>query len=205
MSPVRGLTFARRPFSRRRGSELLLAADTERLLARRHARPGAPAMQQALAELLDWAAGPASDEELAGEAAAVATFVLATGGRAARPAPFLPWARRASAIAAGLGAAIVTALSVAATADALPAPVQELAHTTFGAPAPPHPAPPHPAPRHSAPPPRATVVPSRPVPSASPSSGSQHGKGKALGKKATAGGPGRAGASRRVSPCRPVI
>jgi hypothetical protein len=193
MSPVRDLTSAMQPFSHRRGGRPLTAADTERLLARRGVHPETPAIQHALAGLLDSAAGPASDQELTGEAAAVAAFVLATGEHAARSAQFRARVRRGPAIAAGIAAAVVVAFSGAAAADALPAPIQELAHTTFGAP----------APRHPAPLPKATPSSSQPTspqptPAASPSPNSHHGKAKAPGKKAPPSGPARGKAKRKA-------
>jgi hypothetical protein len=178
MSADGDLPSAMQSFSRRRGSTPLTAADTERLLTGHEVPPGAPAVQHAIAELLDSAAGPARDQELAGEAAAVAAFVLDTGERAARSAQFRAHARRGPAIAAGIAAAVVVAFSGAAAADALPAPIQELAHTTFGAP----------APRHPAPLPEVTPPSSQPAPAASPSPKSRHGKAKALGKKASPSG-----------------
>ena len=173
MSADGDLPSAMQSFSRRRGSTPLTAADTERLLTGHEVHPEAPAVQHAIADLLDSAAGPAKDQELAGEAAAVAAFVLATGERTARSARFRAHARRGQAIAAGVAAAVVVAFSGAAAADALPAPIQELAHRTFGAP----------APRPSAPLPKATLPSGTPAPAASP--GSRHGKAKALGKKAS--------------------
>lgn len=65
-------------------SEPLTTVDTERLLAGRGVRPEAPAVQHALATLLANAAGPPTDQELAGEVAAVATFMLITDCRGAR-------------------------------------------------------------------------------------------------------------------------
>jgi hypothetical protein len=127
--------------SRRTGNELLTAADTEWLLAGREAHPEAPAVQHTLARLLGNAAGPPTDQELAGEVAAVAAFMLVTGHRGARHARsrnrfrVLP---RVRAVAAAVGAGIVVAFSGAAAANTLPAPIQELAHRTFDAPAPHH-------------------------------------------------------------------
>lgn len=126
--------------SRRRHSEPLTAVDTERLLAGRGARSEAPAVQHALASLLANAAGPPTDQELAGEVAAVAVFLLATSRRNARHARsrnrFLVLSRRIQVVTAVVGTGIVVAFSGAAVANALPAPIQELAHRTFGAPAP---------------------------------------------------------------------
>lgn len=187
MSPGHDLPSARRRTARRAGSQPLTAADTERLLTGHGARPEVAPTHYLLAGLLDSAAGPASDQELAGEVAAVAAFVLVSGGGAPRSA----WFRRAGAggvasvagragavgrrgpvIAAGIAAAMVVGLSGAAAADALPAPIQELAHATFGAP----------APRHSVPPPRTTVPSGSPGPVTSPGLKSPPGKAKAKGK-----------------------
>jgi hypothetical protein len=173
MSADGDLPFAMQPYSRQGASTPLTAADTERLLDGHGAHREAPAVQQAIAGLLDSAAGPASDLELAAEVTAVAAFMQASGKRATRPAWFRARGTRGQAIAAGIAAAVVVAFSGAAAADALPAPVQELAHRTFGAP----------APRPSAPRPKATLPTGTPTPAASP--GSQHGKAKALGKKAS--------------------
>jgi hypothetical protein len=165
MRPRGDLPSGAQPSSRRRGRDdsLLTAADTERLLARRGARSEAPAVQHAIAGLLDTAAGPPSHQERAGEVAAVAAFVLATSDRATRSAR----ARRGQVIAACIAASAVVAFSGAATANALPAPIQKLAHTTFDAPAP---RPPAPLP---------TLPSAKPAPMPSPSSTSQHAKAKA--------------------------
>jgi hypothetical protein len=195
MSPDNGFPSAMQPFSRRRGSQPLTAADTERLLAGHGVHPEAPAVQHALAGLLDSAAGPTRDQELAGEAAAVAAFVLATGERAARSAQFRAHTRRGQAIVAGIAAAVVVGFSAAAAADALPAPIQELAHTAFGAPAPRHSVPRHPAPLPKAAPPS-----SSPAPAASPSPHSPHGKGEAPGKKASPNEPARGKAKGKTAP-----
>jgi hypothetical protein len=160
------------PSSRRRGRDdslLLTAADTDRLLARRGARSEAPAVQQAIAGLLDIAAGPPTRQEQGGEVAAVAAFVLATRDRATRSAR----ARRGRVIAACIAASAVVAFSGAATANALPAPIQELAHTTLHAPAP---RPPAPLPTPPAGKPAPMPIPSS---SSSSSSSSQHAKAKA--------------------------
>ena len=173
MSADGDLPFAMRSFSRQVDSTPLTAVDTERLLDGHGAHREAPAVQHAIAGLLDSAAGPANDQELAGEVTAVAAFVQATGERAARPARFRARARPGQAIAAAIAAAVVLGFSGAAAANALPAPIQELAHRTFGAP----------APRPSAPLPEVTVPSGTPAPAASPAS--QHGKAKAVGKKAS--------------------
>lgn len=175
MSADGDLPFAMQSFSRQSGGLPLTAADTERLLDGHGAPSEAPAVQHAIAGLLGSAAGPPDDRELAGEAAAVTAFVRATGERAARSARFRARPGRGRAIAVGIAAALVVACSGAAAADALPAPIQELAHRTFGVP----------APRPSAPRPKATRPAGPPTPAAS--HGSQHGKAKGAVKKKASG------------------
>lgn len=137
----------------------LSAADAERLLAGQGAAPGAPEDQQALAMMLSQAAGPARTRELAGEVTAVAAFALVKEEKARRAKGPLQGAdrrrqtgaasgrrrrtqtRRGPLVAAVASALLVIALSGTAAADALPAPMQKLAHDTFGAPAPAHPVP----------------------------------------------------------------
>src|SRR6516225_9598569 len=122
MSPGHDLPSARQPSARRAGSQPLTAADTERLLTGHGAWPEAASTHHLIAGLLDSAAGPASDQELAGEVAAVAAFVLVSGGRAPRSAWFRgagAAGRRGPVIAAGIAAAFVVGLSgAAAAADA---------------------------------------------------------------------------------------
>jgi len=116
-------------------SRWLSAADAERLIIGHWAHPEADAEQHRLAELLDSVSAPPTDQELSGQAAAVAAFVLVTGDRAARSRRGAR--RRAMGITAGIVAASIAAgFSGAAAADALPGPIQELAHQTLGAPAP---------------------------------------------------------------------
>lgn len=116
-------------------SRRLSAADAERLIVRHWAHPEAGAEQHRLAALLDSVTAPPTDQELSGQAAAVAAFVLVTGDRAARSRRDA--SRRVMGITAGIVAVSMAAgFSGAAAADALPGPVQELAHQTFGAPAP---------------------------------------------------------------------
>ena len=100
------------PLPRQTNNQPLSAADAERLLARRGAHPEAPTVQHALADLLDSAAGPPSDQELADEAAAVAGFMLVNGRRDARILPrFRALASRGRTVAAGIGVAAVVAFS----------------------------------------------------------------------------------------------
>src|SRR5215472_14658745 len=132
--------FHRRPASRPSPEE----ATAERLLAGRGAGPGAPPGQQALERVLAAAAGPATQRELSGEVAAVAAFLLAArpnGSRARhRRHTSRPMARRPAyklpAVTAALVMMMVLAIGGTAAAGALPGPLQRLAHTTFGAPAP---------------------------------------------------------------------
>jgi hypothetical protein len=185
MRPSGDFPSGMQPISRRTGPDdslLLTAADTDRLLARHEAHFEAPPVQHAIAGLLDIAAGPPSHQELAGEVAAVATFVLATSQRATRPAR----AGRGRIIAAGIAASAVVAFSGAAAANALPAPIQEVAHTTFGAP----------APRPPAPLPTATPPAGQPAPTPSPRPASQQAKAKAPATKASKAPPAKAPAAK---------
>jgi len=118
------------------------AACAEGLLVGRGVAPGAPAGQQALARMLAIAASPATDRELAGEAAAVAAFARVTsypGSRhpGARPRT-VPASRRLARLTLALAACVTALGGTAAAVGALPAPIQEVAHVTFGAPAPHH-------------------------------------------------------------------
>jgi hypothetical protein len=190
MSPGHDLPSARRRSARRAGNRPLTAADTERLLEGYGLRPETATTHHLLAGVLDSAAGPASDQELAGEVAAVAAFVLVSGGRAPRSGRLGAAGRRGTVIAAGIAAALVVGLSGAAAADALPRPIQELAHTTFGAP----------APRPSVQLPNATVSSGSPVPATSPSLKSPPGKANAKGNANANAAKGKAKASAKPSP-----
>jgi uncharacterized membrane protein YgcG len=136
-------------------------ATAERLLSGHGADPCAPPHEQALALVLAAAARPATIRELRGEQAAVAAFEFAvrqsrlgarrrTGHLAGRNGLRCPgWVRgrrpgRVSGLITGGVLALVAALGGTAAADALPAPLQEVAHTVFGAPAP-HPVAPRPS------------------------------------------------------------
>jgi hypothetical protein len=109
-------------------------AAAELLLARRRMGREAPASQRTLELVLAAAAGPATHRELAGEAAAVTTFLtaLAEPERAPRRGP-----RRAPVLAIAVALVALVALCGTAEAGALPAPLQRLAHQTINAPAPP--------------------------------------------------------------------
>lgn len=178
-------------------SERLSDTDAERLIAWHWVHPEAATEQHVLAALFDSATAPPTGQELSGEAAAVASFVLATSGRTARHARAARHARIARSrrqtkiITAGIVAASVVGLTGAATADVLPGPVQELAHHTFGAPAPGTPAPrvtPAPAPASGTPAPRVTPAPASGRPAPARNSGMAQGKGRANGKAHPAGG-----------------
>jgi hypothetical protein len=118
------------------------AACAEGLLAGRGVAPGAPAGQQALARMLEIAASPATDRELAGEAAAMAAFARVTshpGSHRAGARPrTVPASRRLARLTLALAACVTVLGGTAAATGALPAPIQEVAHVTFGAPAPHH-------------------------------------------------------------------
>jgi hypothetical protein len=193
-----------RLFTRPGFDQPLSAEDAERLLAGEGAGPGAPEDQQALAMMLKHAAGPARSRELAGEASAVAAFALVRRQKARRAdVPPLGaggrrrpgaaggrrrWARphRGPLVAACAGAAVLIALCGTAVADALPAPVQLLAHDTFGAPAPPPPAPPV-ITKPGTVPGRQPLPPPTDTPPAKPTSGpGQHGNGRAVGQDPSA-------------------
>ena len=152
----------------------LSAADAERLLSGHGAGPDAPEEQQALAMMLGHAAGPASTQELAGEVSAVAVFSLLQEQKTRRAR-----ARRRPVLAACASAAIAMALSGTAAADALPAPMQRVAHDTFGAPAPRHAAPsvnPSPVVRH------VNQLPANATSGKPASAKISHGEGKGQGK-----------------------
>lgn len=115
-----------------------------------------PDIRQAVARLLEAAAGPATEEELSGEPAIVAAFVLtvnAAGPRPGKPGLLQDGRRtvgRVPVLVAGIAMAMGAAIGGTATADALPPRIQEIAHMAFGAPAPHHHGgAPAPAPRHS--------------------------------------------------------
>lgn len=122
-------------------------ATAERLLSGHDAGPDAPADQRALALVLSAAARPATERERSGEQAAVSAFLAAVavpsrrawpltrpGQRAARR----PLRRRIPLLATGGLLAVAVALGGTAAAGMLPAPLQRVAHTVFGAPMPGH-------------------------------------------------------------------
>jgi hypothetical protein len=125
-------------------------AIAELLLSGQGAEPGVPPRERALALVLAAAARPATPRELSGEQAAVTAFELAF--RRSRPRPSVwtragagiarpPRARRVPALIGAGVLALAAVLSGTAAADALPAPLQLMAHHIFGAPAPAHGAP----------------------------------------------------------------
>jgi hypothetical protein len=126
-------------FRNRSASPSLDPATAERLLAGEPLDPQAAPEIDAVARLLASASGPASDAELAGEAAAVAAFVQVTGGSApaptARRRKLMPASalRSKAAIAIAAAAASLGGFAAAAYANALPAPAQDAAHHLIGA------------------------------------------------------------------------
>ncbi len=141
-----GFTLPGRP--RRERDDLVL----DGILDGRSLPPDSPRDLQDLAQLLACVAGPAEPGPLAGEAAARSAFRRAVPpasiSPALRQAPLLqpaprqavrrlrtgPRRARLAAVLAAV-AAVLASATVAAYADVLPAPVQDLAHRTIGAPA----------------------------------------------------------------------
>lgn len=122
-------------FSARRRSRLSPEeATAELMLAGRRLGQHAPASQRTLELVLAAAAGPATERELAGEAAAVTAFLAALPEPepARRRGP-----RRIPALAVAFMFVALVALCGTAEAGALPAPLQRLAHQAINAPAPP--------------------------------------------------------------------
>lgn len=129
--------------SRLRARRFLDAASAEALLAGRGVAPGAPADQQALAQVLEIAAGPGSDQELAGEVAAAAMFVQVIS----QVKPHRT-ARRALVVAA----CAVAVGGSAVYASVAPVPHHKIAPIPFGVPAGHHTVPSPAAPSDSSPP-----------------------------------------------------
>jgi hypothetical protein len=111
--------------SRLRARGSLDAASAEALLAGRGVAPGAPADQQALAQLLEIAARPGSPQELTGEVAAAAMFVQVISQ--VRPHRT---ARRALVVAA----CAVAVGGTAVYATVAPAPHHKMTPAPFGIP-----------------------------------------------------------------------
>jgi len=109
-------------------------ATAELMLARRQLGEQAPASDRTLELVLAAAAGPATERELAGEAAAVTAFLAAVPEPqpARRHGP-----RRIPVLAVAFMFVALVALCGTAEAGALPAPLQQLAHQAINAPAPP--------------------------------------------------------------------
>jgi hypothetical protein len=125
----------------------LSAAAAEELLAGQGAAPGAPAGQHALARVLEVAAGPPTDQELADEAAYVATFVLATSRVGALRAVLSHVLRVFAQLAVTVAAMAIVVGATAAYTGQLPGRLQEMAHAALDAPAPRHASPSSPLPR----------------------------------------------------------
>ena len=114
---------------------------------RRPLPPGAPPEMHDLARMLTAVAGPAEPGELAGEATALAAFARRVSPVGISPAASRSARRRLSRrpgrARLPMAAALVTAAAglssiAAAYVGVLPAPIQQVAHVTVGAPAPPH-------------------------------------------------------------------
>ena len=126
------------------------------IIARRVLPPDAPQPMHDLASMLAALAGPAEPGELAGEAAVRAAFSRAASPAGISSAARRPGRRRRARRSRGPArsrARLATALVVAAAAlgsvlaayiDVLPSPIQQLAHVTVAAPAPPGSGPPRP-------------------------------------------------------------
>jgi hypothetical protein len=124
------------------------------IIARRALPPDAPQPMHDLASMLAALAGPAEPGELAGEAAVRAAFSRAASpagissagrrpGRRRRARRFRGPARSRARLAAAMVVAAAALGSVfAAYIDVLPGPIQQLAHVTVAAPAPPSSGPP---------------------------------------------------------------
>jgi hypothetical protein len=125
------------------------------IIARRVLPPDAPQPMHDLATMLAALAGPAESGELAGEAAVRVAFSRAASpagisaaarrpGRRRRARGFRGPARSRARLAAALVVAVAGLGSVvAAYIDVLPSPIQQLAHVTVAAPAPPSSGPRH--------------------------------------------------------------
>jgi len=113
-------------FSRRRAGRLD-ATSADELLAGRGVPADAPAGQHALARVLEIAARPGTEQELAGEVAAAAMFVQVVAQARAR-------ARARRAVAAAACALAVGGAAVAAAAVAAPAPPRTAMPARFGIP-----------------------------------------------------------------------
>jgi hypothetical protein len=122
-------------FSARRRTRLSPdEATAELMLARRRLGQHAPESQRTLELVLAAAAGPATERELAGEAAAVTAFLAALP----EPEPERRRGpRRIPALAVAFMFVALVTLCGTAEAGALPAPLQRLAHQAINAPAPP--------------------------------------------------------------------
>ncbi len=115
------------------------------IIARRVLPPDAPQPMHDLASMLAALAGPAEPGELAGEAAVRAAFsraaspasISSAARRPGRPRRFRGPARSRARLATALVAAAALGSVFAAYIDVLPSPIQQLAHVTVAAPAPP--------------------------------------------------------------------
>jgi hypothetical protein len=122
------------------------------IIARHVLPPDAPQPMHDLVSMLAALAGPAESGELAGEAAVRAAFSRAASPAGISAAARRPGRRRRTRRPARSRARLATALVVAvaglgsvfaAYIDVLPSPIQQLAHVTVAAPAPPSSSPRH--------------------------------------------------------------
>jgi hypothetical protein len=113
---------------------------------RRPIPPGAPPEMHDLVQMLAAAAGPAEPGDLAGEATALAAFARLVSPASVSPAAMRPARRwlsgRPARARLPMAAALVTTVAglasiTAAYVGVLPGPIQQVAHVTVGAPAPP--------------------------------------------------------------------
>ena len=130
-------------FSRLRARRSLDSVTAEGLLAGRGVPGNSPPGQHELARLLEIAAGPGSEEELAGDVAAAAAFVQVTSQ--VKPRKTTRWALVAAACAVAVG-------GTAVYASVLPSPHHKMVPVPFGVP----------ASHHAIPAPAATRPPLRP-------------------------------------------
>ena len=132
------------PWPDRRDASLIDDATLAALLAGTDLPPGGGAGLQPVADVLAALGAPAGSDELAGEAVAMAEFrhrfgvPTPTPCRSRRRRPTLITSllsAKAAAVAAIAAVGVGAAATTAAFAGALPGPLQQFAHQTFGAPA----------------------------------------------------------------------
>jgi hypothetical protein len=189
------------------------------IIARRAIPPDAPQPMHDLALMLAALAGPAEPGELAGEAAVRAAFSLAASpagisaaarraGRRRRARRFRGPARSRARLATALVVAVAGLGSVfAAYIDVLPSPIQQLAHVTVAAPAPPGSGPQRPATAGTPPATHAVLRPgSQPAPGPQHSTSPAPGPGQLTPTPNFKPGPTRSPGPRATGPsCGPGL